>query len=218
MYGTGHRRFIATNPPRAAQIYYSLSEKAEKASIKIIDYTGETVRELPANTEPGLHVVAWDMRAAGGPRGRPQTEPGSAGRGGGRRSRSAAATSQNSGATEPAANPNETAAQESSTPASENTPTEQAVEPTASTQASVTPATAATTQRRRGPGGPNRAIPAGMYRVVLTVDGKEYTQSLKIEGDLVFAGRSFGADESEEAIDAQIEIESEKPSSRAIIH
>ncbi len=35
---------------------------------------------------------------------------------------------------------------------------------------------------RGGAGGPN-AAPPGMYRVVLTVDGKEYTTGLKVEGD-----------------------------------
>src|SRR5207248_1872544 len=47
--------------PAGAQLYYSLTKKADKASIKILDYTGKTLRELPAKTEPGLHRTTWDF-------------------------------------------------------------------------------------------------------------------------------------------------------------
>ncbi|HTU89473.1 MAG TPA: PDZ domain-containing protein, partial [Gemmataceae bacterium] len=101
-YGTGNHRFIGENPPAGAQIYYSLAKKAEKMQLKIVDYTGRTVRELPLQKEQmavGLHRVTWDL-----------------GRG---------------------------------------------------------------ARQARGPGGGRGAMqnlaPAGMYRVVLTVDGKEHT-------------------------------------------
>ena len=40
--------------------------------------------------------------------------------------------------------------------------------------------------------------PAGMYRVVLTVDGQEFSQSLKIEGDATPGGGFFGSEEGDE--------------------
>ncbi|MHB1425882.1 MAG: VPS10 domain-containing protein [Gemmataceae bacterium] len=109
-YGVGNHRFVGENPPDGAQIYYSLCKKAEKAQLKVIDYTGKTVRELPLKKEQtgaGLHRVVWDL-----------------GRG-------------------------------------------------------------ASQQRGfgRGRGQTQNPAPPGMYRVVLTVDGKEHTQALRIEND-----------------------------------
>src|SRR5262249_470356 len=50
------------DPPRGAQIVYSLGKKAEKASLKVMDVTGKVLRELPnVRTEAGLHVAAWDL-------------------------------------------------------------------------------------------------------------------------------------------------------------
>src|SRR5262249_31597382 len=53
--GRTNRRFVGTNPPRGAQIYYSLTQPAEKVGLKIVDVSGATVRELRASAEPGLH-------------------------------------------------------------------------------------------------------------------------------------------------------------------
>ncbi len=109
-YGSGNHLFFGENPPVGAQIYYSLAKKAEKVQLKIIDYAGKTVRELPVKKEQlaaGLHCVTWDLgRGPSGARG-------------------------------------------------------------------------------PGPGRGQRQSPAppGMYRVVLTVDGKEQTQSLRVEND-----------------------------------
>ena len=142
MYGVGSRLFVGENPPPEAQILYSLTKKADKASIKILDYTGKTLRELPAKTEPGLHRAKWDFTGIstrqGGPGG-----PGGGGPGGpgGQRGR--------------------------------------LIE-------RLTPVIGATgigvlgAYQGRGP--QVRAVP-GMYRVVLTVDGKEYAQGLRIEAD-----------------------------------
>jgi photosystem II stability/assembly factor-like uncharacterized protein len=63
-YGVGHHRFVGENPPSGAQIYYSLAKKAEKVQLKIVDYTGQTVRELAVKKEQmgsGLHCVNWDL-------------------------------------------------------------------------------------------------------------------------------------------------------------
>ena len=46
VYGTGSRHFVGENPPSGAQIYYSLTKKAEKISLKVLDYAGKTVATL----------------------------------------------------------------------------------------------------------------------------------------------------------------------------
>src|SRR5260370_8600974 len=46
-YGNGHRKYMGENPPRGAQIYYSLTKKADKIGLKIVDYTGTTSRDSP---------------------------------------------------------------------------------------------------------------------------------------------------------------------------
>jgi len=123
-YGSGDHRFVGQNPPSGAQIYYSLCKKANKIQLKIVDYTGQTVRELPVKKEQmtaGLHRLTWDLGR--GARGR-------GGRGG----------------------------------------------------------------RGQGPS----AAPPGMYRVVLTVDGKEHTRGLRVENDPLLKSSSIIAEDEDE--------------------
>jgi photosystem II stability/assembly factor-like uncharacterized protein len=61
IYGHGSRRFIGQNPPRGAQIYYSLTQPATKMSLRILDFDGKLVRELQADSKPGLHRAAWTL-------------------------------------------------------------------------------------------------------------------------------------------------------------
>lgn len=124
-YGIGSRRFVGTNPPRGVQVYYSLTKKAEKATLKVVDYAGQTMRELKAPLEPGLHAVNWDLtRAAFRP-----------------------------------------------------------IMPDFTSEAGAAP------QRSSAGGIPPGAIrfgsgvTPGMYRVVLTVDGKEFTQGIRVDAD-----------------------------------
>jgi hypothetical protein len=120
-YGSGNHRFVGENPPAGAQIYYALGKSAEKVQLKIVDYAGQTVRELPVKKEgmtAGLHRVTWDLvrsTSTGPRRGRAQ-------------------------------NPS----------------------------------------------------PPGMYRVVLTVDGKEHTQGLRVENDPLLKTPTIIADEDED--------------------
>jgi photosystem II stability/assembly factor-like uncharacterized protein len=66
-YGTGARRFVGQNPPWGAQIYYSLTKKADKVELKVLDYAGKLVRNLTGPGGEGLHRVTWDLtRFAGG--------------------------------------------------------------------------------------------------------------------------------------------------------
>lgn len=60
-YGAGSRQFAGQNPPRGALVHYSLTKKAEKINLKVVDISGTPVRELKAPVEPGLHGVAWDL-------------------------------------------------------------------------------------------------------------------------------------------------------------
>ena len=43
-----------------------------------------------------------------------------------------------------------------------------------------------------------------MYRVVLTVDGQEFTTSLKIEGDATQGGGGFGGEEDDEEVEEEM--------------
>jgi hypothetical protein len=157
------RRFVGENPPPGAPLYYSLTKKADKISLKVMDVEGKLVRELRPNGEPGLHRITWDMGRAvartggarggrGGPGGGSGSGPGAGGAAGG----------------------------------ISETPTESGEE---------------TPPRRPGGGfgGPGGAAPvaSGTYRVVLTVDGKEFSQTLRVEGDPV-PGSGLFAEEEEE--------------------
>ena len=68
--GQTNRRFAGENPPFGASIWYSLGNKASKASLKVLDIEGQLVRELPAETQPGLHKIVWDLARAAERRGR----------------------------------------------------------------------------------------------------------------------------------------------------
>jgi hypothetical protein len=52
---------MGQNPLPGTGIYYSITGKPEKASLKILDYAGQVVRELPVKKEPGLHKAQWDL-------------------------------------------------------------------------------------------------------------------------------------------------------------
>ncbi|MCS6859802.1 MAG: PDZ domain-containing protein [Abditibacteriales bacterium] len=167
MYGNGHRRYFGENPPNGAQIFYSIHQKAEKASLKILDHEGKVVRELPAQTAPGLHVATWDLSRT------PQRPAGGGGRGGGARPE---------GATSP----------QGATGAAGATPP-----PLEGSGETPTPPSQGRGGGFGGLGGFARPVPAGLYRVVLTVDGKEYTQTLRIENDPVVPEASTANDDAE---------------------
>jgi photosystem II stability/assembly factor-like uncharacterized protein len=60
-YSQSARKFVGTNPPFGATVYYSLGKPAQKVGLKVVDYAGQTVRELKTETKPGLHKVVWDL-------------------------------------------------------------------------------------------------------------------------------------------------------------
>jgi photosystem II stability/assembly factor-like uncharacterized protein len=62
-YGTGARNFVGQNPPPGTEIFYSLTYKPQKISLRIVDYAGKPIRDLKADDNPGLHRVDWNLTA-----------------------------------------------------------------------------------------------------------------------------------------------------------
>jgi photosystem II stability/assembly factor-like uncharacterized protein len=177
-YGNGSRRFIGDNPPPGTQIYYSLAKKADKVNLKVVDYAGKTVRELEAKTDPGLHRVAWNLtRPVAGPAGAGQR---GGGQGGGRRGAGQAGGTRGAGAPQQ--------------PAAQATPQGTPPGPFPSAEA----AEGAAPGQRRGGFQFGQPVASGMYRVVLTVDGQELTQFVRVDADPVLAGTILAAEEDPE--------------------
>ena len=59
--GGTNRRFVGQNASNNAFVYYSLKDKANQASLRIVDVEGTTVAKLTAPMTPGLHKVSWDL-------------------------------------------------------------------------------------------------------------------------------------------------------------
>nr|WP_309685180.1 PDZ domain-containing protein [Armatimonas sp.] len=61
MYGSGVKKFVAENPPRGAQLVYSLTQKATRVTLNITDIAGKVVFTVsPKTLEPGLYRVEWN--------------------------------------------------------------------------------------------------------------------------------------------------------------
>jgi S1-C subfamily serine protease/photosystem II stability/assembly factor-like uncharacterized protein len=155
--GGGAQRFVAPNPPRGATIAYSLRKKAEKAAIRVVDFTGQTVREIEAKTEPGLHLATWDLS------GRPA-------RAGAESRAGRDSASRPAGDSQPASRP--------------------ASRPGRRPGGGGGPPGGGGAGGPGGQGGPGgfqgrggRPVPLGSYRVILSVDGKDYEKTLRIEAD-----------------------------------
>jgi S1-C subfamily serine protease/photosystem II stability/assembly factor-like uncharacterized protein len=226
--GGTNRQFSGSNPSAGASIYYSIPKKASEVSVKIMDASGQTVRELRGSSEVGLQRVTWDLALVP-----PQNGDRGGDRGGVRGGNNPLATSGNSGpANSPSGNtdPQEQGAraQAASGTGAQGGPggggggpgggsgrgfgrrRSESSEGTATTTLGApiaTPATpanvgesgapAGTPQRPEagptgfgggqggGPGGRGRirTAPSGSYRVVLTVDGKEFSQELRLLTD-----------------------------------
>jgi hypothetical protein len=211
--GTTNRKFVGQNPMFGAEVYYSLPTEAKKATIKIVDVSGRTLREFPARTEAGLHRISWDLRLGGGgaggrggglARGGGGGGGGAAGGGGGGRrgrgGRGAAAAA--------AADPEQQQQQpqQQQQQAEQNTGGEQQTPPGGT--GGETPAFGRGGGGGfggRGRGGAG-TVSAGAYRIVLTVDGKEFAQNLRVENDPIVSDSvamasntpDFGEEEEDE--------------------
>ena len=193
-HGGTNRRFEGQNPNAGAVIDYALGKKADKVSLKIVDVNGATLSQLPAVGEPGLHRVVWNLS-----RGPAAGAGFRTGFGGGR----GAAASP--GAATPGAGPRQAA-----------TPTT----PGGAARATAASASAATGESESAAPVPIfrfgriQPVPPGSYRVVLTVNGKDFTQTVRVEPDpnapyLEIAADDEEQDENEEMIDEEGEEEEE---------
>jgi photosystem II stability/assembly factor-like uncharacterized protein len=179
-FNESERRFAGQNPPRGAQLYYSLNQKADKVALKVLDYAGKTVAEFPgAATSQGLHRIAWNLTtgvqrtgaATGGPGGR--RGAGSAAQGPPTGQRQRGAVAQRPGATAATQRPSSAEA------------TEQ--EPAAEIMSFF--------------GGAIPQISPGIYRLVLTVDGTEFSQPLHVEPDPTYSGPIVTVEEEDGNLD-----------------
>lgn len=182
MFSGAERKFVGQNPFNGATLYYSLGAKAQKVELKVLDYAGQVVRQLQTNTEPGLYRVNWELSRA--PSIRPGAGPGGRGPGGGGRGPGAAGPrGPGGGGRGPGA-----------------------AGPAAPAGGAGQPAAAAGGRGGRGGfrfGQFGAAVPPGMYRVVLTVDGQEFTQALRVEADPNAPAGGLIADGDEEEIEEE---------------
>jgi S1-C subfamily serine protease/photosystem II stability/assembly factor-like uncharacterized protein len=208
--GRTNRRFTGANPPNGAQLYYSLPKKVEKIAMRVVDVEGNTVRELRVPSEPGLHRVAWDLlRAAPRPAGAvgpgPSQRPPS-----GARQQTAGGQAQPQGTGAP--------------PARQAPPDSP---PVAQAQPPAAPADqAGQTGQRRGPGGQEpgqragrgggpgrgggggvRPVPPGVYRVLLVVDGQEFSQTITVARDPTAPPDAVADADQEPIPDEEAELE-----------
>ena len=70
-HGKTNRRFVGQNPPAGTQVYYSLTQPAEKVLFKVLDIEGKTLSQWPGSLKSGLHRTSWEMTrpTEGGPKG-----------------------------------------------------------------------------------------------------------------------------------------------------
>jgi photosystem II stability/assembly factor-like uncharacterized protein len=175
--GRTNRRFAGQNPSPGAPIYYTLAGKAAKVSVKIVDYAGKTVREFTGKTDPGLHRLSWDLTS-------PPARAGDAAAGGrGGAGRRGGGGQRGAGAQARQAPPGGAGA------------------PAPQTPAGGRGGGAARGGRSQGGFTQGRPIAPGIYRVVLTVDGQELTQPLRVEIDPSLPPMPLIAEEGEELPD-----------------
>src|SRR5262249_49341367 len=143
MFSGADRKFVGQNPPPGVQVFYSLTKKPAAVSLKVMDYTGTLVSELPANSELGLHWAVWNLNQG---RGRPAA----------RRSTPATRVGAATG------------------------------RPPAATVQPGTPLPLGEQETIVGQPfsfGGGQQVKPGVYRVVLTVDGAELAQWVRVEPD-----------------------------------
>lgn len=227
--GTTNRRYIGENPPAGASLFYSLPKKAEQVSVKIQDVNGTVLRELRGNVDAGLHRVGWDFIATAPPpnRGGGQgTGERSAPRAGGRSDRPAGDRSagdrsarEGSGGEGSAGETGQASSSESGSGSSESSGEGSGGE--------------AAARRPRGGGGSGgagagpgagggfgraRAVSSGTYRVTLTVDGKEYSQELRVISDpnLTIQSELTGGEDAYDVWTGESEVEEEEDNEEAV--
>jgi photosystem II stability/assembly factor-like uncharacterized protein len=220
------RRYAGENAPFGAQIYYNLSKPAEKITLKITDAKGETLQEVSrASKDAGLHKVTWNLArtpqvpfagaigdlfagggGGGGGGGGRRQGGGGRGQGGGGRAQQAEGTAGGAAGTQTAAATGGAA-----------TTTGQAPPIASGAQA------AAANQFGGGGGGGfggggfggrggfgGAVVPPGTYVVVLTIDGKEYKQTVQVVGDPAIPNATVISPEEEQEWEDMMRTERRK--------
>jgi photosystem II stability/assembly factor-like uncharacterized protein len=186
-FSESERRFAGQNPPRGAQLYYSFNPKADKVALKVVDYAGKTVAEFPgANTSAGLHRIAWNLST-----GTQRATATAGGPGGGRRGGRGGAAGGTGPQQPPPAGPRQRGAMAQQPRAGA---TQRAASPEVSEQEP-----SAEVMSFFG-GGPPQVSP-GTYRLVLTVDGTELSQTLRVVPDPTYSGPEITAEEENDEFD-----------------
>ena len=205
--GRTNRRFVGSNPQSGAKIYYSLPKDAQQVSLKILDIEGRIVRELAGPAGSGLHRVTWDLaRVAVQPRAEQRREESPAAPATGRRGRARrGAADDATPSREPTAGQTPNSAGEAAGQGSSEAPRPGRAgrRPASSTPQQARPATPQRPSPGRTPprGGAGRrertrAAGPGSYRIVLNVDGQEYSQTIRLQRD-PNAPPSIAAEEDE---------------------
>lgn len=151
----GHQRFTGDRAPTGAQVYYSLGKNAQQVSLRVLAADGKVLANLSAKKEAGLHRTTWNLRTSGSrtrsSRGA-RSPQGQGQRGGTQRGDTQRGGTQRGGTQRGGTQRGGTQRGRGTQPRS----------------------------RRRGRrGGP--MVPPGIYKLVLTVDGKEFTRQLTVE-------------------------------------
>jgi hypothetical protein len=147
-----------------------LNKNAERVSVKILDIEGKVLRELRANSTPGMHRVTWDLTRV------PERPAGTGQRGGpGQTGGRGQAQQAGAAAQPPAGQP-----------------------PAVGQQPGQAPSGFGGFGRGGFGGFGGQPVPPGTYRVVLTVDGKEYSQVVRVESDPNYPNVDLIASEEEE--------------------
>jgi hypothetical protein len=199
-HGGTNRRFEGQNPAIGAAIDYALAKKAEKVSLKVLDVDGAVVSELRATGAPGLHRVTWNLSRSPAPGAGPG---GRFGFGGGPRSGGGLGGGRGAEAARAAAGAGRRAG---GAPAASGEPARPAAG--AAREAGGETESAAPLPPPRF--GRLQSVPPGLYRVVLTVDGKDYTQNLRVVPDPNAPLAELAADEEREEEEADGMFEAEE--------
>ncbi|GIW92795.1 MAG: hypothetical protein KatS3mg110_0836 [Pirellulaceae bacterium] len=180
--GSTNRRFVGQNPSNDAQIYYVLPENAQNVTLRVLDVEGNVLRELRASKEPGLNRVVWDLtrtrneRPAGAPSGRSGGALGGRGRS---QERPPMSGGQQERPTEQAREQPREASQQ---PASQTEPPEEQ-RPSPMRSGIGRGGFGAAGRGGFAFGQAARPVPAGTYRLVLSVDGRDVQRTIVIRND-----------------------------------
>ncbi|MFN0133238.1 MAG: VPS10 domain-containing protein [Phycisphaerales bacterium] len=190
---SGSRHFIAQGGAAGATIYYSLATPARELTLRVTTQAGVAVRELrEPSMKAGLNRVVWDLRRD--PPARPAGGTPGAGTPGGPGGAPGGAASGATGA--PGAVP--------------------VGAPGAATTGNPVVAGAPGAGGPGGRGFGGQRVATGVYRVVLVVDGKEYTQDVTIAADPDFPESGLAVGEEEWTDRSHIDESEEEEAARPI--